>query len=274
VKIHGSDVRLVGDHTGRHQGTAEALRLADGVIAVSRDLADRAIELGAKSDWTSVIIDGVDRDLFSPGDMISARQHLGLRAGARHLLFVGNLHPVKGLDILVEACALLHERFGDWELHLVGEGEMREQLVQQVNRGGLSERVRFHGSQSHSDLPQWFRAASLFVLPSRSEGTPNVLLEAASCGTPFVASAVGGIPAISHLGRSILVPPVDPRALAEAIIEGIQQPPAQPAEGPRDRREAVAEMAEFLDSVRQRAAGQSRFARPNVAVRFPPESSV
>jgi glycosyltransferase involved in cell wall biosynthesis len=257
IKVHGSDVRLLGDHSGRHEGTAEALRRADGVVAVSQDLSDRAAELGADPEWIRVLIDGVDRGHFCPGDRAAAQRRLGLRAEARHLLFVGNLHPVKGLDVLVEACTRLPARLGPWELHLVGAGSMGEQLIQQVARTGLGERIRFHGSKRHEDLPDWFRAADLFLLPSRSEGTPNVLLEAASCGTPFVASAVGGIPAIAHLGRSLLVAPENAQLLAEAVAEGLEKPPPQPPEGPRDRREAVAELADFLAAVLARFRAKS-----------------
>jgi glycosyltransferase involved in cell wall biosynthesis len=252
IMIHGSDVRLVGQSGGRRKRTAEALSRADGVIAVSQDLADRAADLGADPAGIRVIIDGVNREAFCPGDRAAARARLGLRTDARHLLFVGSLDPIKGLDILVAACSRLPSSLGDWELHLVGEGGMRKQLAQQAASLGLSDRVRLHGPHPHADLPDWFRAADVFILPSRSEGTPNVLLEAAASGTPFVASAVGGIPDIAPLGRSILVPPEDADQLAEGIALALEKPPAQPAIGPRDRRQAVAEMAEFLGMIRQR----------------------
>lgn len=249
VQIHGSDVRLTGKFAAREKGTAEALRRADGVIAMSRDLANRAVELGADRDWIRVVIDGVDRDLFRPGDRAESRHRIGVRPDARHLLFVGNLQPIKGLDVLLAACARLPARLEPWELHLVGDGPLREALTQQAAVLGLADRVRFHGTRPHSDLPDWFRAADVVVLPSRSEGTPNVLLEAAACGTPFVASAVGGIPDIASLGRSVLVPPEDEERLTEGIATALESPPPPPATGPRDRREAVTEMAEFLSAI-------------------------
>jgi glycosyltransferase involved in cell wall biosynthesis len=130
---------------------------------------------------------------------------------------------------------------------LVGAGPLEEQLRTAARASGLGERVSFHGAIAHADLPDWFRAADLFVLASRSEGVPNVLLEAAACGLPFVASRVGGIPEIASLGASRLVPPEQPGALAMAITDMLADP-GPPGEGPRDRREAVAEIAGFLQS--------------------------
>jgi glycosyltransferase involved in cell wall biosynthesis len=98
-------------------------------------------------------------------------------------------------------------------------------------------------------LPEWFRAADVFVLASRSEGTPNVLLEAAACGTPFVATAVGGVPVIARLGASRLVPPEDAERLARAIVDMLDSPLEPPAVGPRDRQNAVEDLIEFLTTV-------------------------
>ncbi len=246
LKVLGSDVRLVDDFRARERGTAEALSRAQGVVAVSQDLATRAVQLGANPDRVTVIIDGVDRTKFCPGGQEAARAKLGLAPGTRHLLFVGNLVHIKGLDVLLTALTQLPEGIAPWELHIIGEGNLRGPLVEQAAASGLANQVRFHGGRPHAELPDWFRAADLFVLPSRSEGTPNVLLEAAACGTPFVATTVGGIPAIAHLGASRLVPPTDPVQLATAIAGALVAPPPKPAEGPRDSHETAADLAEFL----------------------------
>lgn len=84
------------------------------------------------------------------------------------------------------------------------------------------------------------------MLPSHSEGVPNVLLEASACGTPWIASRVGGIPEIAHQGRSTLVPANSPDILAYAIRNVIENPPAPPAAGPRDRSAAVDDLEAFL----------------------------
>jgi glycosyltransferase involved in cell wall biosynthesis len=163
------------------------------------------------------------------------------------LLFVGNLVPVKGIDVLLAACRRLNGEFGPWQLHLVGGGPLRQPLAREAKELGLESQVVFHGQTPHDELPAWFRAADLLVLPSRSEGVPNVLLEAMACGLPFVASRVGGIPEIAHLGPCRLVTPQRPAELASAITEMLASP-VQSAPGPRDRREAVAEIAQFLET--------------------------
>jgi glycosyltransferase involved in cell wall biosynthesis len=86
---------------------------------------------------------------------------------------------------------------------------------------GLSDIVSFVGSRAHDQLPDWYRAADLTVLPSRSEGIPNVLRESLACGTPFVASRVGGIPEIATEPCLRLVPPGDAAALADAIAASL-----------------------------------------------------
>ena len=245
VQVHGSDIRQLRQFPARRVGTMLAVRQAQGVIAVCRDLASGVIDLGAAPERVRVIIDGVDPAVFSPGSKEAARRRLGLTADRQHLLFVGNLVPVKGNDVLLEACRTLP---GDsWQLHFIGEGPQRTALQRQARCAGFEGRVVFHGPVPHENLPDWFRAADLFVLASRSEGIPNVLLEAMACGLPFVASRVGGIPEIAELGASRLVEPERPAELSVAIQDMLAHPP-QPAGGPRDRRQAVAEIAEFLEA--------------------------
>ncbi|HVJ81560.1 MAG TPA: glycosyltransferase [Planctomycetia bacterium] len=256
--VHGSDVRMVDKHPGRAGRTGEAIRGADGVIAMSDDLRDRCLGMGARPDAVRTILDGVDLARMTPVDARAARAELGFAAAARHLLFVGNLHPVKGLDVLLKACERLD---GDWRLHLVGEGPQRPALERQAKASGLGERVSFHGGAPHSDVPKWMSAADLFVLPSRSEGVPNVLLEAAACGLPYVASNVGGIPEIAALGDSRLVPPEDPEALAEGLRTMLARGRRSDGPRPRDIRESVAEQYEFLQEIvarRRRGPKESR----------------
>lgn len=255
IQVHGSDVRLVGRTPGRLGGTTEALRGADGVVAVSQELADRVVDLGADPGRVRVIIDGVDREVFRPGDRAEARAALCFLPDTRHLLFVGNLVSVKGIDVLLDACARLPAGVGPWQLHLVGEGELRGELARRADRAGIGDRVLFHGGRPHHELPTWFRAADLFVLASRSEGIPNVLLESAACATPFVATRVGGIPEIAAFGASRLVPPDDPIQLSEAITGALERTTVPPADGPRDRQGAVDDLAEFLTYVKSRSRG-------------------
>lgn len=132
----------------------------------------------------------------------------------RHLLFLGRLEPVKGLDVLLEAfrSAPLGLR-----LHVVGTGS----LVGQVN----GERVTFHGPAGPAEVAGWLHAADLLVLPSRSESVPTALLEAAQAGLPAIASAVGDVPrVIEQYELGATVQPGDPRALAVAIAAWAAKP--------------------------------------------------
>ena len=265
IQVHGSDVRQLDDFAGRQDGTRQALRQADGIIAVSGDLARRVVDLGAEAETVRVILDGVDKTVFCPGDRATAQRRLGLAPTTRHLLFVGNLVEVKGIDVLLQACALLRDVGDDWRLHLVGEGRLHPQLTRLAASLGIAAKVSFHGSIPHHDLPDWFRAADLFVLPSRSEGVPNVLLEASACATPWIASNVGGIPEIAALGASRLVAPEQAGELANAIAECLSSPPPQPLIGPRDRNEAAADAARFLAQTHARFHQRRDMARYSAA---------
>lgn len=250
VQVHGSDVRQLDEYPDRTDGTAAALRRADGVIAVSQDLADRIVGMGVDRERVRVVVDGVDQKVFRPGDQAAARQQLGLAEGVQHLLSVGNLVPVKGMDVLVAACGRLPaDPARPWQLNVVGGGPEAARLAAQAGSAGIADKVRFHGIRPHGELPAWYHAADLFVLASRSEGVPNVILEAAACRVGIVATRVGGVPEVAHLGATTLVPPEDPAAMASAIAGALARPPAFPADGPRDRREAVADAAAFLEEV-------------------------
>jgi glycosyltransferase involved in cell wall biosynthesis len=253
IKVHGSDILRLALHPRRSRGTIEALRGADAVVAVSHDLKERVVELGADPRRVRVVYDGIDSQLFHPGSRAAARarsaEELDLQGPV--VLFIGNLLPVKGLDVLIEAFGRLARQGVEFTGILIGQGPLRSRLENQVLRLGLQGRVKLLGPRPHDQLPDWYRAADLFVLPSHSEGVPVVLLEAAACGTPFVASRVGGIPEIAHLGASRLVPAGDAAALAEAIRAGLAErpPPRQIHDPARSHSEAVSEMVDLFEEV-------------------------
>jgi glycosyltransferase involved in cell wall biosynthesis len=260
LKVHGSDVLLLDQYPSRRNGTTDALRRADRVVAVSRDLAAKVAKLGAAADRVHLVYNGVDADRFRPGDRLEARRRLGLDAERPMLLYVGNLLPVKGPDVLIKAAAILAARGVEFDLHVVGKGPMRPALEASVSEYGIGERVRFHGNISHDRLPDWFRAADMLVLPSRSEGVPNVLLEAMACGTPFVASDVGGVAEVTHLGSGDLVAAGDAGLLAEKIGKRLAVPPlATAGVVGRSHRTAALE----LTAVFEAALGRNR--RPSLA---------
>jgi glycosyltransferase involved in cell wall biosynthesis len=244
LQCHGSDVLMLDRYPRRRRATTAAVRRADAVIAVSRDIAGRLVELGAHPARVRVIYDGVDPTLFHPGPQHIARAAVGFADGGPLVLFVGNLVPVKGVDVLIDACA----RLPGVRAALIGDGPLRSTLQRQVDRLGLTGRVRLLGPRPLADLPEWYRAADVFVLPSYSEGVPNVLLEAAACRTPYIASPVGGIPEVADRELGRLVPPGDPERLARAIQNVLAAGrPVTPRRPARTREQAVRQAAELFD---------------------------
>lgn len=222
IKVHGCDILgagagLDGDPP-RKRRTVDALQRADGVIAVSRHLAETMVGMGVSGDKIRVVYDGIDPSVFYPAPVAEARARLGLPVDTPMILFIGNLVPVKGIETLLGACARLAQNGVQFTANLIGQGPLKSKLESQIRRLGLTDRVRLIGGLPHAQLGTWFRAASVFALPSYSEGVPSVLLESAACGTPFVASRVGGIPEITHLAPNRLVAPGDSAAFADALV--------------------------------------------------------
>lgn len=234
IKVHGSDVHVLERQRSTRPRLVEALRAADRVVAVSADLAAQVVRLGASRTKVRVVPNGVDGNLFSPGDQGVARHRLGLPRHDKAILFVGHLLLSKGAGVLVEACRLLRQGDGakgrggetnKFICYLVGSGGDESKLRPLVGRSGLEECVKFVGPRPHGELPNWYRACDVVALPSFSEGVPNVLREALACGRPFVATRIGGIPEIAHPSFSRLVEPGDAPALAGALAEMLAAPP-------------------------------------------------
>ena len=215
----GSDVLLITADSGRQRRVAAVLQQTDAVLAVSEHLRRRIVELGTPPTRAFRWSQGVDTTVFCPGQQSEALSRLGLPHDIRMVVWVGRMVPVKGLEVLLAAAKQMADRPGDWQIHLVGDGPLRASLQSQVAAMGLSQRVMFAGSRAHAELADWYRAADVVVLPSHSEGLPNVLREAHACSTPFVASDVGGISEIADPAHDRLVPPGDPQALAGALQE-------------------------------------------------------
>jgi glycosyltransferase involved in cell wall biosynthesis len=225
IKVIGSDVLVLGRHQRRRGRIADALQKADGVVAVSHDLAKHVVSMGVDSAKVHVVSEGTDTVLFQPGDQSEARSRLGLSGQGRILIFVGNLLFSKGAGLVIEACALLRDQAADFTCYLLGGGKDEAKLRRGVARLDLSDRVLFAGRLPQDRLPDWYRASDVVTLPSYSEGIPNVLREAMCCGRPFVATRVGGIPEISPPECSRLVERGDVSALAAALREMLAAPP-------------------------------------------------
>jgi len=223
VIVGGSDVLLITRRHGRRRCVLDVLRATDAVVTVNQHLKETIVHLGVEPERIHVWHQGIDETVFGPADRLSAKTRLGIPANHHALVWVGRMVPVKGLDVLLGSCAILQNQVIDFHLYLVGDGPLKQRLVTETRERGLAPRVTFLGPKLHDELPDWYRAADLTVLPSRSEGLPNVLRESLACGTPFVASNVGGISEIGDDSCRILVPPEDPAALAQAIQQGLSR---------------------------------------------------
>lgn len=178
----------------RHERTIA--RRATAIVTASdheRQLLERYY--GADHSRMYTVPCGIDLDLFQPQDQALARQRLSLPAGSPILLWVGRLEKLKGVEILVDAVAELDRR--DFTLLIVGGDEraagIRAELEAQAAAAGLSANVRFEGAVPHDVLPWYYSAADVCVVPSYYESFGLVAVEAMACGTPVVASRVGGL---------------------------------------------------------------------------------
>jgi glycosyltransferase involved in cell wall biosynthesis len=196
ITARGSDLNLIGQDARARRRMEAACAQASACIGVSQALVDVLRGWGVPDRKLHVIRNGVDLDRFAPQDRGVARAQLGLDVAAPLLLSVGNLLELKGHALLVDA---VHELRHDWpalQLSIAGEGPERSRLEAQIDRLGLQARVRLLGALPNAQLGAWYNAADLFLLPSSREGLPNALLEALACGTPALATAVGGIPEV------------------------------------------------------------------------------
>ena len=220
VTARGSDVNLIGGHALPRRFMQWASRVASASIGVSQALVDRMRELGLGSARQLTLRNGVDLTRFQPaGDVAALRAQLGV-AGSPLIVSVGNLLPVKGHDLAIEALARLRQQGLDARLCVIGAGPLRDELQALASQRGLDGEVRFLGALPQEQLAAWYGAADLLMLASEREGWPNVLLESMACGTPVVATSVGGIPEIVDVpstGR--LVAERSAAALADAVLD-------------------------------------------------------
>ncbi|HXU65423.1 MAG TPA: glycosyltransferase family 4 protein [Polyangia bacterium] len=222
VKVHGSDLNVLPRDPKLRALMRWGLPRADRLIAVSRPLGERAVELGVPRDRVEVVANGIDRDLFHPRDRGQARAKLGLPDG-KLLLYIGRLDRAKGVNDLAEAFTRLAPAHPDLRLAIVGGGP--EQAACQALAAAHPGRVFATGALPMGDLPDWIAACDILTLPSWNEGTPNVLLEALASGRRVVATRVGGIPdVVSDPKLGELVEARDVPALAEALARAAHAP--------------------------------------------------
>ncbi len=219
--VGGSDVLSIDPAAPGASGrrVRRVLQSVDAIAAVSDNIRDRITTLGITSQKIVVLPAAIDKEIFFPAPRREARRQLNMPADGQILLWVGRMVAVKALDVLLDAIAVLTPAWPELRLYLVGDGPLRRSLETKAIASGLSRRVVFAGRVAHRDLPDYYRAADVTVLPSEWEGMPNALIESHACGTPFVASAVGAVPQLANLDLDELVMPGNHEQLAAAIAK-------------------------------------------------------
>jgi D-inositol-3-phosphate glycosyltransferase len=218
----------------RLQVEYEVLKHSDHLIAESQASKDHMVQdYGVDPERIEIIPCGVDTSIFHPQDRQQARHRLGLPGGPL-LLFIGRLQPLKGIDTLLRCAHDVRQRHDDVQVLIVGGGidtddlherQERERLHALTRELGLGEHVRFIHAQPQEQLAYYYTAADVLVMPSHYESFGMVVLEAMACGTPVVASHVGGLASTVLPGQTGFLAPVgDVQAFAWSIEQLISTP--------------------------------------------------
>ncbi len=207
---------LMEQLAGIEKGTAKK---ADLIVTVSNYSSKKAVEF-YDLDFGNirVVPNGVDAERFKPMDDVKRIRHRFGLGDRLCVLFVGRLIPRKGLSFLVEAARQVVKRVGNIAFLIVGDGPLREYLVNLVDGANLSGKFIFLGDVNENALPLFYNCADIFVLPSIQEGQGIALLEAQATGKPIVAFKVGGVPEAVVEGESGLLTKPDSIELSRSIL--------------------------------------------------------
>jgi len=219
--------QVEGDY--RVKGEKDVLRIADRIVAATQaELVQLQWLYQADTGKITVIPPGVDLSHFYPISSDEAKEFIGVPPCERVLLFVGRIEPLKGIDVLIEAIAILRQQGMPVCLSVIGgevegdpepaNGEMGR-LHALREQYGLTDMIAFLGSRDQDKLPYYYSAADVVVLPSQYESFGMVALEAMACGKPVVASQVGGLAYLIQDGvTGFTVPVDDPQELANRLM--------------------------------------------------------
>jgi D-inositol-3-phosphate glycosyltransferase len=199
---------------------------SDAVLASCEVEADQIIEhYGADPARVHVVPLGVEHAFFAPGHRPQARRALGFDERTPLMVFVGRLQSLKGVDLALETLIELHSRGEKMQLAIVGGPSgpagraTLDHLHQRVLDAGVIDAVTFVAPQPHELLSTWFRAADVTLVPSRAESFGLVALESSACGTPVIASCVGGLMTlVDHGETGRLLESRDPAQWADAVL--------------------------------------------------------
>lgn len=225
ISLLGSDVNKLNEGSKTWKATKNLLKKADRVSAVTKDLFAKCQEKNIYIEpFKSYLIDNIyESDKFIIKDKRKAREVLGISLDAKMIYYAGGLIPLKNVDVLIEAVARILNSGTDVNLYIAGSGTDEGKLRRLTEQKKLEDKVFFIGNQLTDGMVNYFNAADIFCLPSKSEGTPNVVVESFFCGTPVVAAAVGGIPSIVKPGiNGFLAKPNSTEDLQHQLIQALE----------------------------------------------------
>lgn len=244
----------------------------DRVVAVSRAVADSLEEwLPHLSDKITVIYNGINPENFNTAESkVALRQRLNLPVDAPVLFASGNFRFAKGFDLLLQSIAHLLDKYRQHDargevlpvLVITGEGELQQSMAELAQRLDVSDQVRFLGFRT--DMPEILRSADLFVLSSRWEGCPMVVLEAMSLEVPILATNVGGVPELIYKDQTgVLVSPGDPDLLGNSLYDLLHKPKEAKCMAEQGRQRLLNSF-----SIENSAASMSRLYRQALGMIF------
>jgi L-malate glycosyltransferase len=234
--VHGEH-GTIKDNTRAHIYLQQLMwHAADEVLSVSDALRQKLAQtINFPENRIRVIANGVDVRRFTVArDRSGWKRRLNLPSEALTFGTVGRFVPVKCYPVLLEASRLIFDKIPNSYLVLVGDGPLHEQLVRLARDYKIHNRVRFLGWRS--DVPEILNALDVYVLASESEGMSNTILEAMACGLPVVATAVGGNVELVDRAGGVLVPPYNPKSLADTVSLLLSDPARRETMGSLARR--------------------------------------
>lgn len=214
VKVHGTDVNENIKFSARSNLMKKWLNKAQTIFCASKALADALYQSGIAREKLVVNYNGVNPQIFYPAN---------IKKNNHSLVFVGSLIATKGVDELFSAFLISQKQYPDLTLDILGEGPMKRVLADKINAHNLHAKIKLHGSVALTQVAEFIRNANALVLPSYREGVPNVLLESFACGTPIIATKVGGIPEVVNEYVGILVDEKNSEQLADAIKQALKK---------------------------------------------------
>jgi glycosyltransferase involved in cell wall biosynthesis len=193
------------------------IRNADVIVARHKSLEEEAYRRGAKR--VVLIPYSVDEDVFKPELDIKELKEFYNIINEKVLMYIGRLHPVKRLDLLLESVAKLQENF---KLFIIGTGLLEEELRKDAKLLGINDKVIFTGAIQYKDIPRYMNLADLVILTSTIEGQPRVILESMFCGTPAVGTNVFGIRDTIADGVTGYLTSADPEDIRNKISKALR----------------------------------------------------